>query len=91
MIQNKNNGIEKPPWNATRSIFISVDTYHRRKPDPMKFDCAGDLKRQLGRVKQRVVLALIDLLCLFVSASVELSPSPKLASGASAGLKNQQS
>ena len=40
--------------------------------------------------KRRVILALLDLLCLFVSASVEMFPSPKLATGTSAGPENQQ-
>ena len=35
--------------------------------------------------KRRVILALVDLLCLFVSASVEMSSSPKLDIGNSAG------
>ena len=40
--------------------------------------------------RRRVILALRDPCCLFVSASVEMSPSPKLATATSAGPELQQ-
>ena len=39
VVQNKtkqNNGIEEPPWMATRRILISIDTYQRLRPAPTK-------------------------------------------------------
>ena len=49
----------------------------------------ADALRAKG-TKRRVILALFDLLCLFVPASVEMSPSPKLATGTSAGTERQE-
>ena len=40
--------------------------------------------------KRQNIPAPIDVLCLFVSASVEMSPSPKLAFGTSAVPEKQQ-
>ena len=41
--------------------------------------------------KQRVFLAFHDLLCLFISAPVDMSPPPKLATGNSTGPELQKS
>ena len=35
------------PWNATKEILISTDTYHRRKPAPAELDCGLDSKSLL--------------------------------------------
>ena len=43
-----------------------------------------------GGTKRREILALLDLLCLRVSASAEMSPSPNSACGTSIGTETEQ-
>ena len=40
--------------------------------------------------KRREILALLDLLCLLVSVSVEMSPSPNSTAGTSIGPETEQ-
>ena len=49
----------------------------------------ADALRARG-TKRREFLALLDLLCRFVSASVEMSPSPKSTAGTSIGPEKEQ-
>ena len=77
-------------------LLILNDTYHRRKPAPAVPDCGPDQKsieadalRARG-TKRREILALSDLLCLLVSGSVEMSPSPNSTVGTSIGPEDEQ-
>ena len=49
----------------------------------------ADALRARG-TKGREILAPLDPLCLFVSASVEVSPSPKSTAGTSTGPEKEQ-
>ena len=49
----------------------------------------ADALRARG-TKRREILALLDLLCVRVSASIEMSPSPNSTVGTSSGPENEQ-
>ena len=73
------------------------DTHHRRKPAksnarlwsrPEK-SIDADALRARG-TNRRELLALLDLLCLLVSAYVEMSPSQNSTAGTSIGPEKEQ-
>ena len=48
VVWNKNNWIEETHWSDTKSILISIDTYHRRKTAPLIHGCVLVLQCQSG-------------------------------------------
>ena len=94
--KTKDNGIEEPPWRTTRNNLISSDTFHRRKPTPIKLDCDLDSKSHLGLMHLALKALNGELLLqflIFPASSSQLlwkCPSPKLAAGTSAGHEKQR-
>ena len=87
---------EEPPWDATKQFLNS--TWYQ----PLSKACSSnarlwsrpeksteaDALRAKGTMR-REILALLDILCLRVSASVEMSPSPNSTAGTSTGPENR--
>ena len=81
----QNNESGEPPWSDTRSILISIDTYHRQKPAPIMFGCAVGSKNQLGLTQ----LALTGLNGELWWHSLILSASSSQLHGKYSLLQNQ--
>ena len=81
----------------TRSILISIDTHHRRKPAPIMFDCALESKTQLRLMHFALEALNGELVWHFLIFSASSSqflwkcpPFQKLTTGASVGPEKQQ-